>query len=524
MKPEWHRIARWAALIVAGLALLAVVGLLVVQHEWNLYLQISLGLMVIGLGVFVLLDPDAVRTALTGRQAHYGSNVLILAIAFIGILVVVNYLAFTNTKRVDLTADKSNTLAAETLDVLKSLPGTVTAKAFFSTDSTLATQKTNAQDLFDQYVYSSNGKFQYVFIDPIKDPTAAEAAGITKDGSIILYMGQAKQPVASVTEQEITGALVRLMNPGSEVVYFLTGHGELPIDGGSDQSFTQLKTALEAKNYTVNTLSLLATSQIPTDASVIVIAGPQKPLSDAEVSLLDAYLKNGGSLVVMEEPTILTQFGDAPDPLANYLAQTYGIVLGNDIVVDVQAAQSLQQPFVAIANQYAQHVITQKMSGMATFFPTARSVTTDDSVGSDYSRIKLILTASQSWAETDMASVQDGTMNPDQGVDTFGPISLAVVAQGTTNNARIAVFGDSDFATNTYYSVYGNGDMIVNTIDWAAKQENLINLSAKTTVDRTLITPKPYMMSMILLGSMIVLPGLVLVGGIVAWVTRRRQG
>jgi len=318
--------------------------------------------------------------------------------------------------------------------------------------------------------------------------------------------------------------LVRLMNPGSEVVYFLTGHGELPIDGGSDQSFTQLKTALEAKNYTVNSLSLLATSQIPADASVIVIAGPQKPLSDGEVSLLDAYLKNGGSLVVMEEPTILTQFGDSPDPLAIYLAQTYGIVLGNDIVVDVQAAQSLQQPFVAIANQYAQHVITQKMSGMAAFFPTARSVTTDDSVGTDYSKIKLILTASQSWAETDMASVQDGTMNPDQGVDTFGPISLAVVAQGTTNNTRIAVFGDSDFAANTYYGVYGNGDMIVNTIDWAAKQENLINLSAKTTVDRTLITPKPYMMSMILLGSMIVLPGLVLVGGIVAWVNRRRQG
>jgi ABC-type uncharacterized transport system involved in gliding motility auxiliary subunit len=337
-------------------------------------------------------------------------------------------------------------------------------------------------------------------------------------------MGDVKQQVSSISEQEITGAMVRLMNPGGRVVYFLTGHGEYPLEGGSDQTFTLLKTALESKNYTVSTLNLLATNQIPQDASVIVISGPQKPLSEAEIGLLDTYLKNGGSLVVMEDPPIMTQFGDSPDLLANYLAQTYGIILGNDVVVDLQAAQSLQQPFIAIANQYAQHAITQKMNGMAAFFPTARSVTKDDTLGTDYSKIQLILTTDQSWAETDMASIQDGSMKPDQGVDMFGPIPLAVVAQGISNSTRIVVFGDADFTLNTYYQVYGNGDMIVNSIDWAAKQENLISLTPKNTVDRTLVQPQPYMMGMILLGSMVVLPGLVLVAGIVTWVIRRRQG
>jgi ABC-type uncharacterized transport system involved in gliding motility auxiliary subunit len=221
------------------------------------------------------------------------------------------------------------------------------------------------------------------------------------------------------------------MNPGTHVVYFLTGHGEFPIDGSGDQSYTQLKATLTSKNYTVSTLNLLTTNNIPTDASVIVIAGPQKPLSDTEVSLLEAYMKNGGSMVVMEEPPVLTQFGDSPDPLANILAQTYGITLGNDIVVDVQAAQSIQQPFIAIADQYGQHAITQKMSAMTTFYPTARSVTTNDSVGTDYTKTSLVMTADQSWAETDMASVKDGTMKPDEGVDTFGPITLAVAAQVT---------------------------------------------------------------------------------------------
>jgi ABC-type uncharacterized transport system involved in gliding motility auxiliary subunit len=524
MTPKLRRIARRTSITISLIALAVGIGLYIVQRQWNLYLQICLGLFVIGLAIYVALDPGAIRTALTGRQARYGSNTLILTMAFLGILVVINYLAYKNTKRWDLTADQSNTLAKETLDLLKSLPDTVVAKAFYSSDATLASSRDSTKTLLDQYVYEGGGKFQYEFIDPNKDPVSAQDAGFTKDGEVILFMGDSKQPVTYVSEQELTGAMVRLMNPGTHVVYFLSGHGEYPIDGGSDQSYTQLKTVLTSKNYTVSTLNLLSTNKIPTDASVIVIAGPQKPLSDTEVSLLDAYMKSGGSMVVMEEPTVLTQFGDSLDPLANYLAQTYGIMLGNDIVVDWQAAQSIQQPFIAIADQYAQHAITEKMSGMTTYYPTARSVTTDDTVGTDYTKTKLIMTSDQSWAETDMASAKDGTMQPDEGVDSIGPITIAVVVQGATNNSRLVVFGDSDFASNTYYSDYGNGDMIVNSIDWAANVENIISLTPKNTVDRYLVQPQTYTMNLIFLGSLVVLPGIVLAAGIWSWVARRRQG
>ena len=83
-------------------------------------------------------------------------------------------------------------------------------------------------------------------------------------------------------------------------------------------------------------------------------------------------------------------------------------------------------------------------------------------------------------------------MKFDQGVDLAGPVPLAVVATGNTNNSRLVVFGDSDFATNAYYGFYGNGEMIMNSIDWAAKEENLISLTPKTSVQRTLVQPKPY--------------------------------
>ncbi len=524
MKTNWRQIIRLASIIISLAALVASAGLWIVQHQWSLILQICLGLFVIGLALFVALDPGAIRKAVTGRQARYGSNAFILIIAFLGILVVINYLAFKNSKRWDLTEDQSNTLAKETVDVLKSLPENVVAKAFFTTNSSVSSSKESAKTLLDKYVYDGAGKFKYEFLDPNKDPAAAQDAGVTKDGSIVLYMGSSKQPVSTISETELTGAMVRLLNPSAHVIYFLTGHGEYPISGGSDQSFTQLTTDLEAKNYKVSTLNLLAVLQIPQDASVIVIDGPKKPLTDAEVGMLDTFLKNGGSVVVMEDPTIDTQFGDSPDPLATDLEQNYGIVLGNDMVVDAYGFQAFQNAYFAVGYNYATHVITQKMSTMGTGFQGARSVSANASVGTDYSKTQLIFTVDQSWGETDMASIQNNSVVNDQGVDLAGPVSLAVVAPGTTTNARLVVFGDSDFATNAYYGFYGNSDMILNSIDWAAKEENLINLTAKTTIDRTLVQPQTYTMGLILLGSLVVLPGIVLVAGIGSWLARRRQG
>lgn len=524
MKPNWRPLIRRISLIVSITALLVGAGYYIVQRQWNLYLQICLGLFIVGLATYVLVDPDSVRKMLTGRQAKYGSNAFILIIAFLGILVVINYLVYNNSKRWDLTQDQSNTLAKETVDVLKSLPDKIVAKAFFTTNSAVESSKQNAQNLLDKYVYDGGGKFQYEFIDPNKDPVSAQTAGISTDGTIVLYMGNSKQPVSSITETDLTGAMVRLMNPGSHMIYFLTGHGEYPISGGTDQSFTELATALQSKNYKVSSLNLLAVLQVPQDASVIVVDGPKKPLSDAEVSQLDSFIKKGGSVVIMEDPVIDTQFGNSPDPLANDLSTNYGVDMGNNVVIDAYGYQAYQNPLFAIGDQYPTHPITQKLGTMVTGFQSARSVSTNNTIGADYSKTQLILTVDQSWGETDLASIQNNTVNNDNGVDFAGPVPLAVAAQGSTNNARLVVFGDSDFATNAYYGFYGNSDMIINSIDWAVKEENLISLTPKTAVQRSLVQPKAYTMSLILLGILVVIPGMVLVAGVGSWVARRRRG
>jgi ABC-type uncharacterized transport system involved in gliding motility auxiliary subunit len=515
MKPKWRRLAP-LGLYLALIAAIVSVGLFVYQSEMSLALQISLGLIVAGLAFYALLDPDKVRRLLTGRQARYGSNALILILAFIGIVVVINYLVYLNPRTWDLTEDKQYTLAPETLNTLNSLPEKVTAQAFYSQRVPTDT----AEQLLEQFKKNSTGKFAYEFIDPEENPLAAEQANITQDGTIVLIMGESQQPVRFASEQELTSGLVRLMNPTTQTVYFLTGHGEYNPEDTGDQSLSLVKRTLESKNYTVKVLNLLADNKIPEDAKAIVIAGPRQPLSQVEVDLLKQYLQTGGALIPMLEPLPVTDFGDAADPLADYLLSDWGVELSKDIVVDLTS----QQPFSPFAASYGRHAITEPIQNVTSQFPTARSVRASASTGA--SLVELVLTSQQSWAETSLQGITDGTaqIQFDEGQDALGPVPLAVAAENLENSARLVVFGDSDFAIDMNFPAYANGDLIVNAVDWAVGQEDLISLTPKNQTPRMLLPPQQTAMNLIFLGMVIILPGLALLGGVLVFFRRRRRG
>jgi len=503
--------------IVRGLASLQVVTVANVENLQR-YLIVSAGFIVLGLASYAIMEPDKVRRFLTGRQARYGSNAFIMSVAFAGILIIGNVIAYQNPVPIaDLTEDQVNTLAPETLAAIEKLPEKVTAIAFFSQNS----NKDTATQLLDKIKSNSNGKFDYQFIDPDRDPQAAINAGITGDGKILLQMGEVKEIVAFASETEILKGMLRLLNPGNNVVYFLTGHGERDIKQGGETSITRAKETLESKNYSVVELNLLVDNQIPEDASAIVIAGPLKPLSENEVKLIKDYLANGGSLVVMEDPTIITEFGEASDPLAEMLAQDWGITLNNDIVIDLNSSQ----PTAAAAAFYDSHPVTISMNNLVSFYPFTRSISISSAV-EGVTLTPLVQTNERSWGETDFQSLTQGGGPPsfDESVEVQGPLTLVAAGENTTTGGRVVVFGSSNFAIDPNFDQFGNGDMFVNSVDWSAEQEDIANITPKTTTQRTFIPPSQFVWIAILLGSVVIIPGLVVLAGISTWLTRRRQG
>ena len=503
--------------IVRGLAAAQVVTVANVDNLQR-YLYVSAGFIVLGLAAYAIMEPERVRRFLTGRQARYGSNAFIMSLAFAGILIIGNVLAYQNPiPLADLTEDQVNTLAPETIAAIEKLPQKVTAIAFFSQNSS----KESATQLLDKIKANSNGKFDYQFIDPDRDPQAAINAGITGDGKILLQMGEQKEIVAFAGETEILKGMLHLLNPGSDVVYFLTGHGEKDVEQGGETSMTRAKSTLESKNYTVKTLNLLVDNQIPEDASVIVIAGPLQPVSQNEVDLLKDYLTNGGSLIVMEDPTGLTEFGDEADPLAEMLTTDWGITFNNDIVIDLNSPQ----PTTAAAAFYGTHPITTSMNNLVSFFPFTRSLSAANTVDG-VTLTPLVQTNERSWGETDLQSLTTGggQVGFDEGVETLGPLALAFAGENATTGGRVVVFGTSLFAVDQIFDQYGNGDMFVNSVDWSAEQDDIANITPKTTTERTFNPPNQIEWIAILLGSVLIIPGLVVFAGVSSWLQRRRQG
>jgi ABC-type uncharacterized transport system involved in gliding motility auxiliary subunit len=300
---------------------------------------------------------------------------------------------------------------------------------------------------------------------------------------------------------------------------------------------SNVRDAMEGKNYSVKTLKLAVDKTVPQDAQIIVIAGPMQPVSQESVNLLDGFLQKGGSLVILEGP-LFDNSGAliTTDPLADYLAKTWGITLGNNVVVTLEANQPT---LMAKAAAYSNHLITQKMGAYTPSFPLARSVQVSTS-NAGLNEQELVYTTqnysncfpSCSWATTDIAGLTawaNGTQSalPQSSNDIMGPVPIAAAAEKTSTSARVVVFGSSDFATNAYRTP-GNQDLLLNAIDWSAKQEQLINLTPKATKDRAFVASvvkyPNIVTNLLFLGAILILPGMVIFAGVVTWVIRRKRG
>ncbi len=530
MKTRDLRILAWIGLILAVLALLGVIvsGILRGLMALNLFtpsspewiknaLIISLALLVVGLGIYAIAEPQKVQRLLTGRQARYGSNTLVMTLAFLGILIAANVIAYQNQQTWDLTEGKEHTLAPETLRTLVMLPEPVTATAFYSPNMSSSAEE--ARKLLQDFANNSKGKFSFTFVDPIQNPVAAKEAGITGDGKIVLRMGERKEIVSYASETELVRALIRLMTREQRTVYFLTGHGEADIEGNGQRSALQATQALKDKNYSVKSLNLAAERQIPQDARALIIAGPMKPLLDEEVTLIRSYLENGGSLILLQDPLPLTNFGEARDPLSEYLQNDWGIILSNDIVVDL----SSNQPLIAITATYdPTHPITRGLN-MFAVLPKARSVETL-TTPKNVTQTSLVQTAQSSWGETDFEALKNNQAQFDPQVDKRGPLSLAIAAENSQTHGKVVVIGNSAFIEDNYFSAYGNSDLFLNSVDWAAQQQDLINITPRTPPQRIFVIPNQWQWISIFFASLFILPGLILVAGIAIWLARRKRG
>ncbi len=108
----------------------------------------------------------------------------------------------------------------------------------------------------------------------------------------------------------------------------------------------------------------------------------------------------------------------------------YGIEVGNDVVIETNPLGRLVggDYLMPVVMTYERHAITRELGNMMTMFPVVRSVQVAKELPQGITAQGLVMTSTESWAETDLKALQEGRTGFDPESDRRGPISIAAVA------------------------------------------------------------------------------------------------
>jgi ABC-type uncharacterized transport system involved in gliding motility auxiliary subunit len=453
------------------------------------------------------------RRKLGARTMSYGLNAVVSILLVLGVVGFVEALSARHSARLDLTENKRRSLSPQTVSVLRGLKTDVNVVGFFRSDQP---GKRVAEDLFKQYAGVAGKKLTWKIVDPDSDPALARRYGIESYGTIVLETKTRSEKVLDAEEEKLTNGLVKVTREGKRTVYVVQGHGEHEIGNTDRPGFSEAKGALEKSNYDVKPLVLARATTLPDDAAVVVIPGPRTDFFPPEIDALDGYLGKGGKVLAMVDPPFPAKMQDGA--IKRFLAR-WGVELGDNLVVELSPIGRLFGigPEVPIIQQYEPHPITRDLAGITTLFPLTRTVTPVKTLPAGVNVQPLAKTSPESWGETDRQALEQGTAKPDP-QDPKGPLPVAVVV--TKDKARIVVYGTSNLVTNQFLNVQGNRDFFLNSVSWLAEEEDQITVRPKDT-KQTPIFLSAQQGRVVALLPLVVLPGVVLAGGIVALIHRR---
>ncbi len=466
------------------------------------------------------------------RQTKYTAYAGVYILVIVAVLGAINFLANRYDKSYDATANKQYSLADQTIKVVRGLKNDVKITYFDE-----QTRFPAAKDLLDRYS-SLSPKLHVDYIDPVKKPQQAKAAGFRRDVSILVDSGARKEEAKTLSEEEVTGAIIRSLKSGERNACFITGSGEHSIDENDRSGYLAAKTALERNNYKAKSISLLRPTadpnapapaagaippagkmEVPKDCTILVVAGPQHDYVQPETDAIKEYVENGGhALFLLDPPVNLGRNPIDENTTLVALLASWGVAMDKDLALDTSGVGQVfgLGPEVPLVASYESHPIVNQMKDVATAFPLARTMEVKN--GDKTSVSKLFATSDNSVATTDLSS---GNIRLDPKKDKKGPLTLA--AAGTYNGSapgRFVVVGSSLWLGNNFIRFNGNRDLFLNMINWLTSDEDLISIRPKAPEDRPL-TISPQKVNLLFWLSVVVFPLGVVAFGMVTWWKRR---
>lgn len=319
------------------------------------------------------------------KQKDFMNFMMAAAIIILGNFVFSFYFI-----RFDLTSEKRYTLAESTRKLLKNLDDVVYLKVYlqgeFNPDFTRLRNET--KEMLDEFRAYSNDQVEYVFINPLENPSKEETDKIEKQlyekgiipeqvidrkknqkttesliwpGAIVSFKGrempwqifkrqgsgEIQREVSinnSVQELEysLSNTIRKLQMQIKPEVTFIQGHGELD----TLRQFDFMRALGEY--YRVNTVSLNHNLEALKGSSAIIISQPDSVFDEKDKFIIDQYIMKGGKALWMIDPVYINfdtlrikgyTLGLNNDLNLEDMLFKYGVRLNPVLVQDMQCSQ-----------------------------------------------------------------------------------------------------------------------------------------------------------------------------------------
>lgn len=287
-------------------------------------------------------------------------------------------------------------------------------------------------------------------------------------------------------EEAIISAILSVTDKSQPVAYFLSGNGELNIDN-SNRSYglSSFAQTLRSRNIRTQKLDLSVTSEVPVDASLVIIADPRVPVSPQTEEKLSRYLRERNG-------RILAMIGPGSDCGLENLFFDWGLLLQDVFVVENSPQCRLPDKNVAVRNfKNPPHKTAEILAALNLPLVSSQFRTVEEDLGAKEDRTRTITPlffssgtpdSMTSWGERDYKS---GPYRFDaiRG-DIDGPVPLGAVSERVAGTrlgvsipgGRVVVLGTGDIATNAQIENGGNKPFLLNVINWLIDRDVMLNI------------------------------------------------
>jgi hypothetical protein len=517
--------------------------------------------------IFLWWERDEARFARSPRALEARAAAFFLVALSICVALLLNVAAGRYETQLDLTSGHKHTLSAFSVEAAKSLQSPVEVVGLFPGGSV---EEGSFVDLYSRFSRESEA-LSLRLVDPLASPMEFDAlrewVELENLGTLqVLFLTKNPQGLVEdhvvldgpLLEEDFVRAFTKLQFTEQPLICFSQGHGERDLGERSNLvDYGGIHERLLGANYVVGLVGPMRA--VPATCKVIVVAAPETALHPATQEQLAAYVKAGGSMVVLLEPVL-----PGTNPSLPLDLERYGFSVGENLVIESHPDRILagvdQSHVVVDMASFDFHPIVNGLA-KATVFQGARTVEVGQAVEGIQVQA-LAFSTDQGWAETNPSSMKGETeavfdahergrvplmavaeiLKPnaikvgsvhleeksdefkvrvlDEGETPPGALSLP---EGKRPIGKVVVFGDADFISNRLVLGGVNHDLFLNTLSWMIDEDAPRGERAHKAGEGLMVlsAAQSRWMWRIVLG---VVPGLCLFfGGLMAWRRRERS-